>query len=654
MSNTQDAKMIRQKNDHNEITPYILKNDSKPQINGIGSFIECVNLGYSIKEKEILKDINIVIPPGKLVALMGPSGAGKTTLLNQIAGRGRGKQTGSIKLNRKDITVKLMRHECKVVPQHDILTSVFTARQILEYTAALVLPKTENHKEKIDEVIDLLSLKDSQHVQVGGVDFKGLSGGQLKRVSIAMELLSNPSVLMLDEPTSGLDSKIAEDVVDCLVNLAESGRTICCTIHQPSFQVFQKFDWLVLLDKGKVAYNGDVSKLPAYLKDIQRPCPEFVNPADHIMAVLSETIPRASCDDFNQLFESTEFGKYAKEDMRKQIELCDYRLSQKIEETSVKYNKRRLFLFKKKMQNLDGAYATSFWSQMITIFKRSVHFTILDKGQLRMRMAQILVMGLVMASIFWRLPNTQDRVNDRLSALFMFCLFLGMSSIMGTAMAYPVEKAVMLREVHNGYYNIFAYYIGRISVLLLFQVLYGVIFAAAVYFAVGLYNSANKFFIFLITLTLSTVISGLAGFLAGVIFDSPQKASNVIPMIIMPLTIFAGLFIPYDNLPVYWIWVWYISYFQYSIQIMMVNEFDDTLFDPCTVEQIKNKAGSCPYGSCSSNNTDPQSCSGMLVLDQKNYNPDDMSLNFGILAIFVFVLFSLSALALRRAVNKRI
>jgi len=142
---------------------------------------------------------------------------------------------------------------------------------------------------RVNEVLDNLSLTKHKDTLVGDVDKRGLSGGQRKRLSIALELLINPSVLFCDEPTSGLDSKMAEDVVEILKRLAEKqGRTIICTIHQPSSRIFKTFDSLVLLKEGRVVYANAVPLTQGYFSaaPINKPPPSYENPVDFYMREL--------------------------------------------------------------------------------------------------------------------------------------------------------------------------------------------------------------------------------------------------------------------------------------------------------------------------------------------------------------------------------
>jgi len=617
----------------------VFREDSLPTGPGTKkSWLVLQDVGFSIKQKNILTNINAVIPPGELIALMGPSGAGKTSLLNVISGRAKGDVHGDLKINGRKISKNLMKRSAKLVPQLDNLNPVLTARETLDYTAKLAIAGTSEEREaKVQQVIVDLSLSDCADVMIGDVDTKGLSGGQIKRVSIGCELLSDPSLLFLDEPTSGLDSKIAEDVVKLLRAIARGGRTVVCTIHQPSFQVFALFDRLIMLDKGMVAFDGPVNRVSDYLSALGSPCPEFVNPADHLMHLLSQPNPDSQCSSFGELFsKQKKFAAVAEEKSKLDMIKCD----SYVESTSKVAGGKK---------QKESEYPITEFSQFFTLFRRECYSMIKDKKQLRVRVGQLTIIGLIVGSIFFQLGNAQSDVQVKLSVEFLILLFLGMSSIMGTAIAMPIGKAVMRREYGNGYYGMLPYFFSKLLVLLLFQIIYALYFGTFLYFMVGFYLSASAFFLFILTVVIVSCLAGTFGFVAGIIFPTIQATTAITPMLVLPLSIFAGLFITYDDIPVYWIWLYYISFFQYALQNMVILEFRDSTFDPC----YTSLGEICPYGPCNPvNASDPLGCPGTMVFNQLNYDPDNLGRNFAILLGEWAAVASIGCFALYRLLKK--
>ncbi|HEY7330060.1 MAG TPA: ATP-binding cassette domain-containing protein [Gemmataceae bacterium] len=220
--------------------------------------------------RRLLQDVSLTVFPGELVGIMGPSGAGKTTLLRTLNGY-TPPVAGEVLYNGKDLYAHYHQLSGRLgyVPQDDILHHELTVRQVLAYGARLRLPSTCRSgvlNERLAEVVRQLGLKGTEDVCIGAPGQRGISGGQRKRVNLALELLTDPLVLFLDEPTSGLSSEEALSVMRLLRELADSGKTVVLTLHQPSREAFRLLDNLVLLSRdansvqpGRVVYYG-----PAY------------------------------------------------------------------------------------------------------------------------------------------------------------------------------------------------------------------------------------------------------------------------------------------------------------------------------------------------------------------------------------------------------
>jgi ABC-type multidrug transport system ATPase subunit/ABC-type multidrug transport system permease subunit len=232
--------------------------------------IEAREIAVEVPGRRLLERVSLTIMPGEFVGLMGPSGAGKTTLMNALNGYSP-PASGHVLFNGSDLYANYTQFAQLLgyVPQDDIIHRDLTVGQALYYTARLRLPPDTTGaeiRERIRRVLHQLSLESTEHVLIGSPEKKGISGGQRKRVNLAMELLTDPSVLFLDEPTSGLSSEDALLVMKLLRSLADSGKSILLTIHQPSLEAYRLMDNLVLVgkdqnspDPGVLVYYG-----PAY------------------------------------------------------------------------------------------------------------------------------------------------------------------------------------------------------------------------------------------------------------------------------------------------------------------------------------------------------------------------------------------------------
>lgn len=251
---------------------------------GKGLAVSFANLTYTVPVKKdrlsILKDLNGVFQPGKLTALMGPSGSGKTTLMDILAGRksGAGKIEGEVLYGGSPAPKGVLKHLCGYVEQFDTLLGELTVDQMLMYTAEMKLPRALKYDEKrqrVDDVISKLRLEKCRHTVIGNVLRRGISGGQAKRVNVALALITQPMVVFLDEPTSGLDSKMANEVCVILKELVKEGCTIVATVHSPTSFAFSLFDDLMMLQAGgAVVYAGQVCNVRSHFEASGFPFPE--------------------------------------------------------------------------------------------------------------------------------------------------------------------------------------------------------------------------------------------------------------------------------------------------------------------------------------------------------------------------------------------
>lgn len=255
----------------------------------------------------IVKDCSGFAAPGIATYIMGSSGAGKTSLLNILSDRvaliNKATLSGDIIIN-DDIPVNqdTFARYAAYVMQDDVLFSHFTVVEALTFSARLKLttPPDQQDKEvlRIIKELGLYHVKDSQ---IGSVHRKVLSGGERKRCSIGVELVSDPSLIMLDEPTSGLDSFKARSICKLLHDLARrKGKTIVSTIHSPSSEAFFYFDRLILMADGYTVFQGDALESMQYFRDCKFQVPKRCNPADFFMKVLDIKYPKQQ-DDLDKL-----------------------------------------------------------------------------------------------------------------------------------------------------------------------------------------------------------------------------------------------------------------------------------------------------------------------------------------------------------------
>ncbi|GAA5883094.1 hypothetical protein JCM16303_006086 [Sporobolomyces ruberrimus] len=251
-----------------------------------------------VVEKVILENVNATFPAGQVSVIMGPSGAGKSSLLQMLAGRLSSgamsdfSSTGTIKLNGKEYDTSLASLIAFVEQEDSHHLPALSVRETLRYAARLRLKSSTAAQcdARAEEVLRMLGLKDCADNMVGGALVKGLSisGGEKRRLSLGVQLLSDPPVLIADEPLSGLDAFVARNVMQTLKDLATSGRTLIVSVHQPRSDIWQMFDQVMLLAKGGItAYSGPRNGIIESFEEVGETCPPNFNPADFILDVVS-------------------------------------------------------------------------------------------------------------------------------------------------------------------------------------------------------------------------------------------------------------------------------------------------------------------------------------------------------------------------------
>lgn len=263
------------------------------------------NMSYTVKGRKILNSVTGYALPGHTHYIMGATGAGKTTMLNAIAGRINQDSNcvlegGKVMINDAvEVTCANFGKYGGYVMQEDILFEFFTVKECLTFAARLKLSHLSFGEQdaRVNKVMNDMGLVKCANTQAGTTSRKTISGGERKRTCIAIELISDPSLLILDEPTSGLDSFKSIEICRLLFDLARMyGKTIIATIHSPSSTSFNYFDRLFLMSEGRIVYQGRGAKCNEYFSKIGYPLPKLRNPADSLIKIISSSFPQTEED----------------------------------------------------------------------------------------------------------------------------------------------------------------------------------------------------------------------------------------------------------------------------------------------------------------------------------------------------------------------
>ncbi|XP_033240552.1 ATP-binding cassette sub-family G member 1 isoform X2 [Drosophila pseudoobscura] len=493
------------------------------------------------RERQILNGVSGSFRNGQLSAIMGPSGAGKSSLLNAISGFRRDGVTGCIKMKRDNACY---------ITQDDHHQTLLTVEELMNLSCDLKLKQRHRKAEVLTEILENLNLNHRRNVTA-----EKLSGGERKRLSIALELVDNPNIFFLDEPTSGLDEVTAAQCIRLLRGMAREGRTIVCTIHQPSATIYNCFDSIYVLAKGHCVYQGSPRATIPFLRLAQLDCPRNYSPSDYIIELVDaedgHLVPALS--------ELTENGKLIYVASQADIVNPHLESQQAVTTLFVEQPKRPLLptIFAGSAVSTDGTLmngASALLEQM-KAFSRRMHngrrdisgvrqFVVLIRiMMLRIMRARLaltiqlfhhLLCGLFFGMIFFQLGNQGARMFDHLKFCIGAVLMIVYTQVMVPILSYPAEVKVVKKETFNRWYTLTPYYMALTISRLPLQVLLNITFMMVTYWMSGLPDQIWRFGIFVaVGLMISLVAEGM-GLAIGATF-SITNGSVVGPMMIAPL-----------------------------------------------------------------------------------------------------------------------
>ncbi|XP_078100385.1 broad substrate specificity ATP-binding cassette transporter ABCG2-like [Sander vitreus] len=560
---------------------------SKHQSAGSGATVSFHNIDYKVRQggsclcrkkgttKHILVDLNGIMKPG-LNAIMGATGSGKSSFLDVLAARkDPAGLSGEVLI---DGAPQPPNFKCLsgYVVQDDVVMGTLTVRENLTFSAALRLPTAisqEEKKQKVEKLIQELGLGRVADSKVGTQLIRGISGGERKRTNIGMELIIDPSVLFLDEPTTGLDASTANSVLLLLKRMANNGRTIILSIHQPRYSIYRLFDSLTLLVNGKQVYHGPAQTALDYFSDIGYTCEPHNNPADFFLDVINGDSTAVALNSMDKEDADPDLASKSKRGIEDKL-VEDYRNCQYFRQTKAELE--RIIQGKPTTtirRSRTITYNTGFLTQFRWVLKRTFRNLMLNPQTSFAQIAVTLFLALVVGAIFFDVQDDQSGIQNRMGALFFITVNQCFSSL-SAAELFIAERKLFIHEYISGYYRVSVYFLSKIlSDIITLRTIPAMLFTCVAYFMIGFKATAEAFFIFMFSVIM-VAYTATAMALAISADQTVVAIANIFMTIACVfMMIFAGLLVNLPSIVSWLAWLKYLSIPRYGLSALQINEF---------------------------------------------------------------------------------
>ncbi|XP_053975443.1 protein scarlet-like isoform X1 [Hylaeus volcanicus] len=560
---------------------------------------------------QLLNGVSGVVSSGMLMAIVGPSGAGKTTLLATISRRVKGRATGEILLNGNPIDTGQMIRISGFVPQMDLAVESLTVQEHMEFMACMKMDRrlrANVRRERITCLLAEFGLGICENSKLSA-----LSGGEKKRVALAVQLLTEPSILFCDEPTTSLDSYGAMTVVRTLREVAARGRIVVCSLHQPASGLLDIFHEVLLLSGGRVAFQGSAADATSFFDSLNLRCPPTFNSAEFYVSQLSIVRDKEaeSYAKVNWICDEYEKSKYGQ------------RVSKLIEYSSTAtsdFSELPLIFTDVPMARKGFKRARAFTQIRWLVWRAYVDYKRNLASHL-LRFVTYMFVGLLIASPYVDVVGgamNQDGIQNMQGLLYLVVVETVFTFNYAVFYTFPGEMPLLLRDIAGGLYGPAPYYISKVVVLIPGAIMQPLLYAVFIFNITGLKGGFFGFMYFALPVVVSAITASALGLCLSASFKSVDTASLFsVPVDFLGL-MFCGIYLHLGHLAPGIAWVKYLSQFYYGLEAVSLTQW-------LLIDHI----------NCAPDPEEPCISSGLGVLEKYGYLPNHYAVDIiGLLAIF--------------------
>ncbi|XP_019222461.1 ATP-binding cassette sub-family G member 8 isoform X2 [Oreochromis niloticus] len=524
-----------------------------------------------------INKLSLTVHSGQMLALIGSSGCGKTSLLDIITCRDEGgiMKSGEILINGKRNTPQLVKKSIAHVRQDDRLLPHLTVRETLSFVAKLRLPThftQAQRDQRVDDVIAELRLRQCAHTRVGNNYIRGVSGGERRRVSIAVQLLWNPGILILDEPTSGLDSFTAHNLVITLSRLARGNRLVLLSVHQPRSDIFQLFDLVVLMSSGSAVYCGAAREMVPYFTALGHPCPRYCNPSDYYVDLIS--IDRRSPE---REAECLERARVLAEQFMEKVRDTDDHMW-KAAGTDVaqtdspqqpgRGKKDEVITISRHENRLPGKL-----HQFNTLIKRHMYNDFRDLVTILVHGFEALLMSLLVGSLYYGAGETRLSIQDTVSLLYMIGALTPFAVVLDVIAKCHTERAMLYHELQDGMYSVTSYFFAKVLGELPEHCVFTLVYGLPIYWLAGLNEAPDRFLLNFLLVWLMVYCSRAMALFVAASLPTLQTSAFMGNSLFTVFYLTAGYVINLENLWLVASWLSYASFMRWGFEGMLQVQF---------------------------------------------------------------------------------